>query len=204
MQQRYGPLPKRVLDVLLALAMLIPAGPLMILLALVALVVEGRPVFYAQFRSGHGGLPFRIVKFRTMVPRADRIGGSTTAGDDPRITRLGRFLRDSKLDELPQLFNVLAGHMSIVGPRPDVLSETLGYGAAERQVLSVRPGLTDWATIRFRDEQALLSGKYDAEDEYHRTVQPLKLDLARRYVEQRSMWVDIQIVLRTAGAIARL
>jgi len=138
-----------------------------------------------------------MMKFRTMVANADRIGGSSTPDDDPRITRVGRWLRRYKLDELPQLVNVLKGEMSIVGPRPEVPEYVAMLTEDEREILSVRPGMTDWASIWNSDEGAALAGSDDPERTYLEKIRPEKIRLQREYIRRRSFWVDMRIIGRT-------
>jgi lipopolysaccharide/colanic/teichoic acid biosynthesis glycosyltransferase len=150
---------------------------------------------------GRWGRPFRIYKFRTMVLNAEKIGGPSTSDDDPRITRVGRFLRKYKLDELPQLINVLKGEMSIVGPRPEVQQYVDMYTEEERVILSVRPGITDWASVWNSEEGAILAGSPDPEKTYLEKIRPEKIRLQLEYVRKRSFWIDIGIVFQTVGAI---
>jgi len=162
---------------------------------------DGGPVFYRGERTGLYGKPFRIFKFRTMVVDADRIGGASTAEDDARITSVGKFLRKYKLDELPQLINVLRGEMSIVGPRPEVKHYTDMFSDEEKAILSVLPGITDWASIWNADEGVILAGAEDPERAYLELVRPMKLKLQLKYVRERSFWVDLKIIVLTLLAI---
>lgn len=159
------------------------------------------PALYRGTRAGFQGQPFFILKFRTMVVGADKLGGPSTANDDPRITHLGRFLRKYKLDEFPQLINVVAGEMSFVGPRPEVLSEVQTYSAEERELLAVRPGITDWASLRFRDEGRILAGSDNPHRTYLETIRPEKIKLGLQYVRQHSFLCDLVILIETAKAI---
>jgi lipopolysaccharide/colanic/teichoic acid biosynthesis glycosyltransferase len=162
------------------------------------------PVFFRQVRVGRYGRPFRIFKFRTMYAGAETRGGKITVGDDPRVTRAGRFLRRLKLDELPQLFNVVKGEMSLVGPRPEVPLYVEFYPEEiRRQVLSVRPGITDIASIMFKDESTVLAGAADPEGMYVNVVLPEKLKHYVRYVSERTLWLDFKIVLMTLREILR-
>ncbi len=155
------------------------------------------PVFYRGIRIGRYGKPFRIFKFRTMVPDAERRGGLSTADDDPRITRTGGFLRKYKIDELPQLINILKGDMSFVGPRPEVKHYVDMFTEREKAILSVRPGITDWASLWNPDEGGVLAGSPDPERTYLEKIRPTKIDLQLRYVRERSFWIDLQIILKT-------
>jgi len=173
------------------------------MMAVVALIIkkDGGPVFYRGERTGLRGATFRIYKFRTMVVDAEKLGGASTAGDDARITPVGRFLRKYKLDELPQLINVLKGEMSIVGPRPEVKRYTDMFSEEERAILTVRPGITDWASIWNADEGAVLAGAEDPEKAYLELIRPTKLKLQLKYVRERSFWVDLKIIFLTLLAV---
>jgi len=162
---------------------------------------DGGPVFYRGWRTGRNGVPFRMFKFRTMIVNADRVGGSSTADDDPRITRMGKKLRKWKLDEIPQLLNVVSGDMSLVGPRPEVQEYTDLFSPEERRILSVRPGITDWASLWNRDEGALLKGTDDPDRFYVEHIRPTKLKLQLKYVQDRSFTVDLKIIALTIRAL---
>ena len=192
---------KRGFDILFSAAALVLVAPLLPILATIVVLDSGWPVFYLGWRAGKNGEPFRIIKFRTMVRDAEQRGGAETAVDDPRITRVGSFIRRYKLDELPQLINVLVGDMSLVGPRPEVFDEVQQYGAQERALLSVRPGITDWASIKFRHEGEILRGATDPKKVYHEKIQPEKIRLGLKYVQERSMLVDLAILANTVKAI---
>ena len=189
---------KRAFDLALAALGLVLLSPLLAAIALAVTLDSPGPVFFRQERVGRGGVSFRIHKFRTMRHDAAGAGPQLTVGADARITRVGAFLRRTKLDELAQLLDVLAGSMSLVGPRPEVPRYVALYPAALRDVvLSVRPGLTDLASIEFRDEAALLARDADPEREYVEVVMPRKLALAARYVKARSLALDVTILWRT-------
>ena len=192
---------KRSFDLILSLLGLIVLAPLLAALALLIKLDSPGPVFYRGVRAGRNGKPFRIFKFRTMVMNADKIGGPSSAADDPRITRVGQFLRRYKLDELPQLLNVAKGEMSLVGPRPEVLQEVLLYTEEEKRLLEVRPGITDWASIRFRNEGEILRGSADPHAAYREKIRPEKIRLGLEYVERRSFLTDCKIIVRTLKAI---
>lgn len=193
---------KRGFDLALAGLGCVLLGPLLLALALVVKLADGGPVFHRGVRIGRYGAPFRILKFRTMVVDAASRGGSSTPDDDPRITRVGRVLRRYKLDELSQLFNVLRGEMSLVGPRPQVAWAVDLYAEHERALLDVRPGLTDYASIRFHDEGARLSGVGDADRVYLQWIAPEKIRLGLEYVRDRSLRTDTRILLATLGVVA--
>lgn len=194
---------KRLCDVLVASVLLLLLSPFLLVIALVIRWSDGGPVFYRAPRVGLRGQPFRMLKFRTMVQHADRLGGPSTPDGDPRVTPIGRWLRKHKLDELPQLFNVCGDTMSLVGPRPEVQQYVDLYSEEERVILTVRPGLTDWASLWNIDEGALLKGSPDPEKVYLETIRPVKLRLQLAYVRQRSFGTDLRILLYTAIALAR-
>ncbi len=194
---------KRVFDILAAGTGLLLLAPLLIYVAWRIRREDGGPVFYRGERVGLLGRTFRIFKFRTMVVDAERKGGASTADDDPRITRIGLRLRKYKLDELPQLINVLTGDMSLVGPRPEVRHYTDLYTDQEKAILTVRPGITDWASIWNADEGAILAGAADPERAYMELIRPTKLKLQLRYVRERSLLTDLRILFLTAVAVFR-
>lgn len=188
---------KRLFDILVSLLALLLLWPLMLILALLIKRDSSGPVFYKGIRASRGGGTFKMLKFRTMVVNADKIGGPSSSADDPRITRMGAWLRKYKLDELPQLINVLKGDMSFVGPRPEVLSEVEKYTTEERLLLSVRPGITDWASIKFNDEGEILKGCADPHQAYLEKIRPEKVRLGLEYVRQHSFLVDMKILTET-------
>jgi lipopolysaccharide/colanic/teichoic acid biosynthesis glycosyltransferase len=194
---------KRLFDLassLIGLACLLP------LLAAIAVWIKfdsPGPVFFRQVRVGQFEKPFRIFKFRTMCVNAEARGGQITVGEDPRITRSGKFLRKYKLDELPQLLNVFKGEMSLVGPRPEVPRYVEFYPKGLREIiLSAKPGITDFASIAYKDENAVLGQANDPERTYISEVLPIKLGCYERYVRQRSLWTDIHIIIRTLRVIS--
>lgn len=194
---------KRCFDLVCAGVLLLLLAPVLAVIAVAVKLQDGGPVFYRGMRVGRFGTPFAIFKFRTMVVNAERIGGPSTADDDPRITRVGRRLRKYKLDELPQLLNILRGEMSVVGPRPEVPQYVALLTDEERAILSVRPGLTDWATLWNPDEGSILAGSEDPERVYLERIRPEKVRLQLAYVRQRSLWLDLVIVLQTLRTILR-
>jgi len=195
---------KRLFDVLMAAVGLLLLSPLFALVALAIRCDSRGPVFFRQERMGRGYRPFQILKFRTMVEDAPSRGGPLTSGRrDPRITRVGRFLRKTKIDELPQLVNVLKGEMSLVGPRPEVRKYVDMFREDYGHLLSVRPGLTDLASLTYRDEAALLSQCEDPEREYVERILPEKIALSRQYVERMSPWSDVRLIFRTLLSILR-
>ncbi|MDE1998988.1 MAG: sugar transferase [Burkholderiales bacterium] len=193
---------KRLFDLLLSTLGLLVLAPFLVLIALAIKLDSSGPVFFRQERVGRHGQPFRIHKFRTM--RHDPVGEGLqiTVGSDQRITRVGAILRQTKLDELPQLIDVWVGSMSLVGPRPEVPRYVAHYPEhLKHKVLSVRPGITDIASIEYRDESAVLARASDPEQAYIREVMLHKLALAASYVDQASVWMDIKLILRTIWAI---
>jgi len=176
-------------------------SPLLIGIAFLIKIEDGGAVFYRGLRVGIYGGSFRIFKFRTMVTDAERMGASSTSDDDPRITRIGKLLRKYKLDELPQLINVLLGDMSLVGPRPEVRKFTDLYTEEEKAILTVRPGITDWASIWNPDEGAILAGSADPDQDYLEKIRPEKIRLQLKYVRERTFWTDIKIILLTLKTI---
>jgi lipopolysaccharide/colanic/teichoic acid biosynthesis glycosyltransferase len=195
---------KRLFDLVFATLGLVLGAPLFLLIALWIKLDSPGPVFFRQERIGRFGVPFRIHKFRTMTHDAAQRGPQITVGADARITRVGAWLRRTKLDELPQLIDVLRGAMSVVGPRPEVPRYVAIYPRELRdKVLSVRPGITDFASVQFRDESALLARAADPEREYAEVVMPAKLVLAAQYVDQASLATDLRLIGRTLKALLR-
>lgn len=191
---------KRTFDVAFSAGALLVLLPLLLAVAVWIKLDSPGPVFFRQVRVGRGGREFAILKFRTMRNDAE-LHGQLTVGADKRITRSGAWLRKYKVDELPQFFNVLVGQMSIVGPRPEVPRYVAMYRPATREtVLSVRPGITDLASIEYRDENALLGASSDPERTYVEQVMPAKLELCERYVRERSFVGDLAIIGRTFKA----
>ena len=191
---------KRLFDMAASGIGLLLLAPLLLVLAAWIKCDSAGPVFFLQERVGLCGKLFRIIKFRSM--RQHHAGPQITVGADVRITRSGRFIRAYKLDELPQLINVLLGDMSLVGPRPEVPRYVALYPAAVREeVLSVRPGVTDLASVQYRSESSLLAASSDPEHTYIHTVLPAKLALCQQYVRTRSLWLDIKIIAMTLGVL---
>jgi lipopolysaccharide/colanic/teichoic acid biosynthesis glycosyltransferase len=191
---------KRALDLLISGVGLILLCPLLLALALWVKLDSRGPVLYRGRRVGQGGRPFLMYKFRTMVQEAERSGPAVTYRDDPRITQAGRFLRRTKLDELPQLLNVLKGEMSLVGPRPEDPSYVALYTPEQRQVLSVKPGITGPTQLEYRDEASMLQGE-SVNEEYVTRIMPEKLKLDLEYVRNRSLALDLRILWRTAATL---
>lgn len=192
---------KRGFDIVAALVFLIIASVFLLSVAWLIKLDSKGPVLYRGVRVGRYGRPFRVLKFRTMRPDAERSGVTSTANDDPRVTRIGSLLRRYKLDELPQLWNVLRGEMSLVGPRPEVQRFVDLYTDEEKAILSVRPGLTDWASLWNIDEGAVLQGSSDPDRAYCELIRPKKLRLQLAYVREAGFWTDLRILLQTLGAV---
>jgi lipopolysaccharide/colanic/teichoic acid biosynthesis glycosyltransferase len=188
---------KRIYDMFFAVMGLLALAPLLALVAILVKLGDGGPVFFRQERVGHHGRLFLIWKFRTMTVGSERAGPLLTAGGDRRITRVGRWLRRTKLDELPQLWNVLRGDMSFVGPRPEVPRYVALYSPLQREVLDFRPGITDPATLRFRDEEGLLAQAVDSEAFYIEHCVPQKVEINLNYARQANLWKDTIIIIRT-------
>lgn len=193
---------KRTIDVVLSTVALLLLAPIFACIAIAVLIDSGRPVLFRQKRVGLRGRLFRITKFRTMVRDAEQQGPQITAQTDARVTRIGRWLRRSKLDELPQLYDVAIGRMSLVGPRPEVPEYVALYPAEMRErVLSVRPGITDPAAILYRNEADLLDGVEDPERVYTSVILPAKLQHYLQYIDERTLWLDLRIIARTLTAL---
>ena len=192
---------KRLFDTVFSFIGLVVFLPLLATIVILIRKEDGGPIFYRGIRVGRYGKPFKIFKFRTMVANAEKLGGSSTADDDPRITKIGKFLRKYKLDELPQLINVLKGEMSFVGPRPEVQHYVDMFTEEEKAILDVRPGITDWASLWNPDEGAILKGSKDPEKAYMEKIRPEKLRLQQQYVREGSFWIDLKIILLTLRTI---
>ena len=188
---------KRSFDFVIALMALLVVSPILLILALIIKLGSAGPVFYRGVRIGRHGVPFRIFKFRTMVIDAEKLGGSATAEDDPRITPIGGFIRRNKLDEFPQFLNVLVGDMSLVGPRPEVKKYVDMYTEEEKAILELRPGITDWASIWNSNEAAVLEGSSDPEKAYEELIRPTKLALQLFYARNQSLVADVKILFHT-------
>ncbi len=190
---------KRGFDIVLSSLLLVVSSPLIAGIAFkIKMVDRDGPAIYAGKRLGRGSREFRMYKFRTMVTNADQVGGPNTSDADSRITATGRFLRRYKLDELPQLLNVFRGDMSFVGPRPEVPSQAAKWTPEEREILRVRPGITDWSSLRFHNEGEILAAHPDPDRAYDEIIKPVKLQLARDYVEHSTFADDLRILRDTA------
>ncbi len=192
---------KRTFDFLASFFGLLLLSPLILCIAVWVKCDSKGPIFYRQVRVGKDGREFKLFKFRSMRVGADRAGLLTLGDRDPRVTRSGFWLRKTKLDELPQLFNVLVGDMSLVGPRPEVPKYVALYTPEQREVLSVRPGITDTASLEMRNEAELMAQQVDSEGYYMNVQIPLKIKLAKEYIAQQSLLSDLKLIVRTIGVM---
>ena len=194
---------KRAMDIVISGGALAVLWPVLLLIAVAIKIDDPGPVFYRQVRVGRDGKEFRIFKFRTMVVDADKKGLQITVGRDNRITRMGRLLRKTKLDELAQLINVFVGEMSFVGPRPEVPKYVNLYTPYQRQVLLVRPGITDYASIAYRNENDLLAVAEDPEKMYIDVIMPDKIELNMKYLREISPLADLKLIFGTIAAVVK-
>ena len=192
---------KRIFDIIFSQLSLMLLFPLFLIISILIKKEDRSPVLYRGIRVGRYRKLFRIYKFRTMVMDAEKLGGPSTADDDLRITKVGKFLRKYKLDELPQLINVLKGEMSFVGPRPEVQHYVDLFTEEEKSILDVRPGITDWASLWNPDEGAILKGSKDPEKAYVKNIRPQKLKLQLKYVREQSFLSDLKIIFLTIKAV---
>lgn len=196
----YNKIFKRCLDFTIALIAIIVLLPVVLIFSLAVLIDDGFPIFYTPLRGGYNGKPFKIIKYRTMVRDADKIGGGTTALNDPRITRVGSFLRKVKADEIVQIFNVLTGTMSFVGPRPELLQYTEQYTEEEKVILKVRPGITDYSSLEFISLDEIVGGE-NADEMYEKYVLKRKNQLRIKYAEEVSLKTDFIILFKTVWSV---
>lgn len=192
---------KRLFDLFWTVTGLLVLSPMLAVVSLIIRVVDGGPVFFRQERVGYRGKRFRIWKFRTMVVDAEKKGMPLTVGRDARITRLGHWLRRLKIDELPQLLNVLKGDMSLVGPRPEVPQYVALYDSFQRQVLDLVPGITDPASLKYRHESDLLARASDPQRTYVEQIMPEKIRLNLEYARRATVWTDFLVIIRTLTAL---
>jgi lipopolysaccharide/colanic/teichoic acid biosynthesis glycosyltransferase len=192
---------KRTFDILVSCIILVILSPFFLLLALAIKLDSKGPVFYRQVRVGRYDKDFKIFKFRTMVQNADRVGPPLTVGEDPRITRMGRFIRKLRLDEFSQILNVLGGSMSLVGPRPEVRKYVDAYTPEYMATLLIRPGITATSSIAFKDEDKILNSGGNPEQIYVDKILPPKMELNLQYVRNIGLWNDIKILFQTFGAV---
>lgn len=195
---------KRFVDILLSLILVLLLSPLIIVISISIMINSGTPIFYLQERVGIDWKKFRIIKFRTMVTNADVIGPGISSEDDSRITKIGKILRKYKIDELPQLFNVFIGDMSLIGPRPELAKYAEYYREDYSRILKIKPGITDFASISYRDEALLLNGKKkESEIFYLKQILPQKISLYDKYLEEISPTTDAKILFSTIKALFR-
>lgn len=199
--QRKQEIVKRAFDIAASSIGLFFLSPVILLIALTIKIDDGGPALFSQVRVGKGFTPFTLYKFRTMVVEAEKKGAAITVGGDERITRLGRILRRYKLDELPQLVNVLKGEMSIVGPRPEDPHYVEIFRNDYLVILRMKPGITDYATLEFRNEESILAEYEDPEKAYIEKILPHKLELSKKYISEQSFIGDIYIIIRTLIAV---
>lgn len=171
--------------------------PLMMLISILVKLDSKGPILYKGVRVGRYGKFFKMLKFRTMIVNAEKLGGPSSADDDPRITKVGHLIRKYKVDELPQLINILKGEMSFVGPRPEVPVEVETYTEEEKRILLVKPGITDWASLKYHNEGEILKGSPDPHKTYREKIKPGKMRLALKYVDEKSFLTDIKILFTT-------
>jgi lipopolysaccharide/colanic/teichoic acid biosynthesis glycosyltransferase len=192
---------KRIFDIVFSLTGILILSPFLLLFSILVAVNSGFPVLYIQKRVGKNSSDFSLLKFRTMQADSDKKGLITVGSRDPRVTGIGYFLRKYKIDELPQLFNVLAGDMSLVGPRPEVRKYVELYNTEQQKVLSVKPGITDYASIEYSNENEMLLRSEKPEELYIQDVMPAKLKLNLKYIQEQSLLTDIKIILKTIGKL---
>lgn len=197
----YNRYAKRVVDLVLAIPLFLIALPLYLCISIAIVLEDGFPVFYKAFRGGYKQKPFKIYKFRTMVKNADKIGGGTTANHDPRITKVGRILRKTKLDETANLINIISGTMSFIGPRPELLKYTNQYEGKEKVILEVKPGVTDYSSIEFINLDEIVGSK-NADEMYERFVLKRKNELRIKYAENVSFATDCIIFVKTIWKVS--
>ena len=194
---------KRLFDIFCSMIGITLLAPLFLLICLLQIISAGFPIFYIQKRVGKNSIDFNLYKFRTMRKDSDKLGLLTVGGRDPRVTRLGYYLRKYKIDELPQLFNVLLGKMSLVGPRPEVRKYVDLYTKEQLTILNVKPGITDYASLQFFNENDLLAQSSSPEETYIQEIMPIKLGLNLKYIEEQSFFVDIRIMVKTILKIVK-
>ena len=193
---------KRFFDFILALVGIILLFPLIVTIAVLVFITSPGPIFYRSKRVGTGGRVFKMIKFRSMVVDADQIGALVTAGNDPRITTVGKYLRKFKWDELPSLWNVVKGDMSFVGPRPENPESVKLYNEVQKRILNIKPGITSLATIKYRSEEEILAEADDLDEAYYKIMQD-KLEIDLEYLDNRSFFKDIKIIFQTLVEILR-
>ncbi len=199
----YGRFGKRIFDLVLSIPSLVILSPIFLITAILVKLETPGPVSFTQERIGREGRVFKLYKFRTMVKDASRIGPSVTPANDPRITRVGKLLRRFKIDEMLQIVNVVKGDMSVIGPRPELKKYVNKFKKDYREILKIKPGMTDYALIAFRDEEKILGKFKDTEEGYIKEVLPEKMKLYRKYMEEMSFATDVKIFFKTIWEILR-
>jgi len=194
---------KRFFDIFCSLIGIILLAPWFLIICLLQIISSGFPIFYIQKRVGKGNIDFNLYKFRTMRSDSDKLGLLTIGGRDSRITKLGYYLRKYKIDELPQVFNVLLGTMSLVGPRPEVRKYVDLYTKEQLTILNVKPGITDYASLQFFNENDLLAQSISPEETYIQEIMPIKLGLNLKYIAEQSFFIDIRIMVKTVLKIVK-
>lgn len=194
---------KRIFDITFSFIGIIIFSPIFIVISILIKLNSPGPIFYKGIRVEKNKKLFKMYKFRTMVVNADKIGGSSTPEDDSRLTKIGKFLRKYKLDELPQLINVLKGEMSFVGPRPEILEEVKTYNKEEEKILSIKPGITDYASLKFHNEGEILKGSKNPHQTYQEKIRPEKHRLELKYVNHHSFLIDLIIIFKTIRQILK-
>lgn len=194
---------KRLFDLIFSFFGLLVISPLLLIIAIIIKIDSKGKILYRQERIGKNEIPFKILKFRTMYEGSDKKGLLTIGNSDKRVTAFGRFLRKHKIDELPQLINVLKGEMSFVGPRPEVKKYVDMYTNEQREILKVRPGITDVASLEYIDEVEVLAQVGDPEKAYIEVIMPHKIDMNKKYLEHRNLWTDFQLIFRTVFKMFR-
>jgi len=192
---------KRIFDIIISVIIIGVFSPLFLFVAMLIKLNDGGPIFFRGVRIGRNGKPFRMFKFRSMVVNAENLGGSSTSEDDFRLTKIGKFLKKYQLDELPQLINVLTGEMSLVGPRPQVPWTVELYSPEEKQILNLRPGMTDWASLWNFHEGEILRGSKNPDKDYMKKIHPQKMKLSLKYVKNHSLAIDFKIILETINKV---
>lgn len=190
---------KRIFDLICSAVGLLILSPFLVILSICIMLDSKGPVFYRGIRVGQNGKPFKIFKFRSMVVDAEKFGGTSTSNDDTRVTRMGKIIRKYKLDEISQLINVFLGDMSLVGPRPEVKKFTDLYVDEEKIILTVRPGITDFASLKFHNEGEIIatSGIEDPDEAYAKLIRPEKIRLQIKYIKERNLFLDVKLILLT-------
>lgn len=194
---------KRLIDILFSIAALIVLSPVIVIISLIIFFQSGSPIFFYQERVGKNWRKFKIIKFRTMIKNAHNIGHKISTNDDLRVTKAGRFLRKYKLDELPQLFNILKGDMSIVGPRPEIPKFVNVFSNEYSEILKIKPGLSDYAALIYSNEASLIEPSHNPEEYYKSEILPQKIKLYKRYIEEMGFLTDIKIIFLTIKSVVR-